>query len=256
MTIHDLIPIRFEGEVTQVKRAYFHTVVYRAVRRAYKVLTVSQFSKQEIIDWTGVPENHIVVVGNGVGYPFQPTGSTCRLGYDYLLYVGNRRPHKNLQRLFTAFKISGLKDEVRLVVTGLPDASTVAQIKAAGIENAVSFTGVLTDDALACYYRGALALVIPSLYEGFGLPALEAMACAVPVVASRATSLPEVVGDAAILVDPYDEASIADGIRRVVLDSDLRHELREKGLRRAAQFSWDATAQRVWQVLREASELT
>ncbi|WP_238529980.1 glycosyltransferase family 4 protein [Thermus parvatiensis] len=123
-----------------------------------------------------------------------------------------------------------------------------------GLEKHVVFAGTIPDELLPAYYRGALALILPSLYEGFGLPALEAMACGTPVVTSSVTSLPEVVGDAAVLVDPYDVESIAWGVRRVVEDSSLRKELRRKGLKRAKQFSWDKTAELTWKVLQEAAQ--
>ena len=118
------------------------------------------------------------------------------------------------------------------------------------------YVGHLTEPELAAYYRGAVALVCPSLYEGFGLSPLEAMACGTPVVTSSRTALPEVVGEAAVLVDPYDVEAIAWGVHRVVDDAGLRQALSHKGLAQAQQFTWEQTAARVWQVLQEAAAET
>ena len=134
----------------------------------------------------------------------------------------------------------------------MPDAALSQQITALQLQDRVVYAGHLTEPELAAYYRGAVALVCPSLYEGFGLPPLEAMACGTPVVTSNRTALPEVVGEAAVLVDPYEVEAIAWGIRRVVDDQELRQALVHKGLARAQQFTWEQTAARVWQVLQEA----
>ncbi len=251
-TIHDLIHLRFPEETSAHKQAYYRLVVRPAAGRAYRVLTVSEFSKREILEWAGLPKEKVLVVGNGVGSEFSSEGKRNVSGYPYLFYVGNLKPHKNLQRLLKAFARSGLSGEVRLLCTGSPDEPSLRLIRDMGLEDCVIFKGVIPDEELPAYYRGALALVFPSLYEGFGLPALEAMACGTPVVTSGITALPEVVGDAAVVVDPYDAESIAWGIRRVVEDNALREELRRKGIERAKQFSWDRTAELTWKVLQEA----
>lgn len=253
-TIHDLIHLRFPEETNALKRAYYRFVVRPAAVRAYRVLTVSEFSRREILEWARLPEEKVVVVGNGVGPEFSPQGKRHEPGYPYVFYVGNTKPHKNFHRLLEAFARSELLGEVRLVCTGTPSQRVLGLIQELGLEQHVVFAGTIPDEELPAYYRGALALVFPSLYEGFGLPALEAMACGTPVVTSSVTSLPEVVGDAAVLVDPYDVESIAWGVRRVVEDSSLRKELRRKGLKRAKQFSWDKTAELTWQVLQEAAQ--
>src|SRR5262249_6006573 len=148
-----------------------------AMRRASRVLTVSRYVKQELLAWAGVPDEHIVVVGNGVGAPFGPVGPRHTPGYPYLFYASNRKPHKNLPRLLQGYARAGLRGDVRLVLTGPPDAETHRQIAALGVADCVEYAGQLADAELAAYYRGAVALVCPSLYEGFGLPPLEAMAC-------------------------------------------------------------------------------
>jgi glycosyltransferase involved in cell wall biosynthesis len=174
-------------------------------------------------------------------------------GYPYLLYVGNRKPHKNLTRLLQGFGHSGPRRDLYLVLTGMPDAALNQLITALRLQDRVVYAGHLSEPELAAYYRGAVALVCPSLYEGFGLPPLEAMACGTPVVTSNCTALPEVVEEAAVLVDPYDVEAIAWGIQRVVDDQGLRQDLAHKGLIRAQQFTWEHTAARVWQVLQEAA---
>jgi len=169
------------------------------------------------------------------------------------LYVGNRKPHKNLARLLQGFAHSGLRRDLCLVLTGMPEAALSQQVMALQLQDRVVYAGHLTEPELAAYYRGAVAVVCPSLYEGFGLPPLEAMACGTPVVTSNRTALPEVVGEAAMLVDPYDVEALAWGIRRVVDDQGLRQALAHQGLVRAQQFTWEQTAARVWQVLQEAA---
>jgi len=123
------------------------------------------------------------------------------------------------------------------------------------LEDRIVFVGLIDDDKLPEFYRGAVVFIFPSLYEGFGLPPLEAMACGTPVLTSNVTSLPEVVGDAALMVDPYDVDAIAEGIKRLIGDDNLRKELSQKGLARAKLFSWDRTAEVTWSVLKEAANL-
>lgn len=253
-TIHDLIHLCLPGEISLAKQLYYRHVVRPAAHQAYRVLTVSTYAQQAILDWTGLPNERVVVVGNGVGSVFCPSGVQYAPGYPYIFYAGNRKPHKNLTRLLQGFARSGLSRDVRLILTGTPEATVSQQIRALKLQDRVVYAGQLTDSELAAHYRGAMALVYPSLYEGFGLPPLEAMACGTPIMTSNRTALPEVVGDAALLIDPYDVEAIAWGIQCVVQDSTLRQALRHKGLERAQQFTWDQTAARVWQVLQAAAQ--
>jgi len=210
---------------------------------------VSEYSKREISAWAQVSEEKIVNVGNGVGHPFTLEGPRHDPGYLYLLYVGSHKPHKNLSRLLKAYGISGVSREVKLVMTGKASSSLRSQIREARLEGRVEFIESANNGELACLYRGALAFVFPSLYEGFGLPPLEAMACGIPVLTSNVCSLPEVVGDAGVLADPLDVEAIADGMCRLVGDDDLRADLRRKGLLRAKEFSWASVANRTQRVL-------
>ncbi|MBZ5583822.1 MAG: glycosyltransferase family 4 protein [Acidobacteriia bacterium] len=251
-TIHDLLQIRAPEVATAAKRAYYAAIVGPACRRAFRVLTVSEHSRTQILEWTGLREDRVVNVGNGVGEPFVPDGERYDPGYRYILYAGNFRPHKNLARLFAAFRDLPEPD-LRLLLTGDPDTAILRSVEQFGVPGRTKFAGRISDAALARLYRGAELVVLPSLSEGFGLPALEAMACGAPVVASRAGALPEVVGPAGILVDPLETGEIRRGMERVLADAELRTAMKRAGIERARLFAWDDVAARVRAVLEEAS---
>lgn len=251
-TIHDLIHLRMPTGNARLYRAYYDSIVRPGALRSKFILTGSHYSKEEILEFTGLPEDRVVVVGNGVGEGFSPDGPKYDPGYPYLFYIGNRKPHKNIARLIAAFAASGLQTSFRLLLSGDPDPDVVRLIKEHGVHRGVTFAGQIPEGDLAGYYRGASALVFPSLYEGFGLPPLESMACGTPVVTSNVTSLPEVVGSAAILIDPRNVESIAFGLRQSVENTLLRSQLRQLGLARAKQFGWDLVTNRVSLALRRA----
>jgi glycosyltransferase involved in cell wall biosynthesis len=253
-TIHDLMQIQFPDVATRAKRLYYKLVVMPAARRAHRVLTVSEYSRRRILDWSGLPDERVINVGNGVDLPFRPDGARYEPGFPYLLYVGNFRPHKNIHRLLLAFRDLDYP-ELRLVLIGTPSSEIVVHLQQLGVEGRTQILSALSDDQLASVYRGALVLVLPSLIEGFGLPALEAMACGTPVVVSRSTALPEVVGDAGLFIDPLDVEDIKRGIEHVLCGSELRTTMSALGLRRAKQFSWDGVAGRVLAVLDEAARV-
>jgi len=228
--IHDLIHLRFAGESSALRRAYYGLVVGPAARRAARVLTVSEYSRREILEWTGLSSERVEVVGNGVSSAFRPDGPRHQPGYPYFLHVGRRALHKNVDRLVAAHAASRCGRDVRLL-----------------------FTEQLDDAQLAAHYRGAVALVFPSLYEGFGLPVVEAMACGTPVLTSNLTALPETVGEGnALFVDPLSVEAITAGLDRLADDAALRADLRQRGLTRAAAFSWDRVAEKVGNALRAA----
>jgi glycosyltransferase involved in cell wall biosynthesis len=251
-SLHDLNHLRVPDNSNAAKRAYYRVIIKPACHRAAFVLTVSEYSKQEICAWARIGEERIVNVGNGVGPPFVASGKRYEPGYPYLLYVGSHKAHKNLPRLFKAYATSGVRNRVRLILTGEPDAETSRDLGNLGLMDHVTFIGFPNNEELSAYYRGGLAVVFPSLYEGFGLPALESMACGTPVLTSNVCSLPEIVGDAGILVDPRDLESIADGIRRLVEDTTLVADLRERGQQRAQQFTWEKTAAKTFGILQLA----
>lgn len=250
--LHDLNHLRVPENSSAAKRAYYQFIIKPACHRAAFVLTVSEYSKQQICEWAGVSDDKIVNVGNGVGFPFEPGGEKYQPGFPYLIYVGSHKAHKNLPRLLKAYAISGLRSEVRLILTGNAEPSLLKLIHELRVEREAIFAGDCGDEQLAALFRGAIALVFPSLYEGFGLPPVEAMACGVPILTSNLCSLPEVVGDAGMLIDPYNVEAIANGMRRLVDDSELRQTFRQKGLLRASQYTWRRTGAKTTAVLQAA----
>jgi len=249
LTVHDLNYVYFPDNSDAMRRAYFRYLVRPACRRAHKVLTVSQFSRSHIMQWADVGADRVLNVGCGVSGAFQPSGERHQPGYPYVLMVGQDRPHKNVQRSIRAFAQSGLNREMKLLIAGDLRPQTWALADSLGLNGSVVALGSVSEERLPPLYRGAAALCMPSLFEGFGLPVVEAMACGVPVLASTATSLPEVAGDAAVLLDPLDVDRIAEGLQRVVSDSALRAQLRLRGIERAAQFSWQRTVNSIRKVL-------
>lgn len=250
ITIHDLAHVQLPALATYERRLYYKLLVRPASLRAYRVITVSEYSRLEILKWTGLPESCVVNVSNGVDPVFRPEGPQYRPDFRYILYVGALRPHKNIPRLLSAFK--KIDSGIKLVLTGKRTPAVGALLQDLGLESRVYFTGAVDDQTLASLYRGAVCLVLPSLIEGFGLPAAEAIACGTPAVVSRSAALPEVVGNAALLVDPLDEEDIRGGMERLIGDSYLRERLRKAGLERAKLFCWDEVAGKVHQVIQEA----
>ncbi len=268
VTIHDCIHLRFpEYLPSRAAFAYAHTMIRLAARKADRVLTVSDASKRDILHYTGVAPEKVVVVHNGLDARFATVPDAdavdrvrqrFQLDHPFVLYVGNIKPHKNLERLIAAFasmRADG-PDGLKLVVIG-DETSKHPGLRQAvhrhRLDKHVRFFGFQPAATLVTFYRLARAFVFPSLYEGFGLPPLEAMANGTPVVTSNVSSLPEVAGNAALLVDPYDVASIAEGIRRAVTDEALRADLIAKGHARAREFSWARAAADTLAVYREVA---
>ena len=260
VTIHDCIHLMFPQYLpNRFAHRYAKTFISLAARRATRVLTVSESSKADILRFVDAPPEKIDVIYNAYDERFgiEPNEEEVvrvreryQLGDEFVLYAGNVKPHKNLERLIQAFQIvrsRGLGD-LKLVLIG-DDISRYAALRRAvhrhQLHKYVRFLGYLPEETLAVMYRLASVFVFPSIYEGFGLPPLEAMASGTPVVTSNVSSLPEVTGGAAVLVDPYDPEAIADGMHRVLTDEDLRQDLRRKGLARCRQFSWGQSVRRV-----------
>lgn len=260
ITIHDLIPLD-HPEWFKPRFAAWHRILMPALaRRARRLITDSEYSKARILKRFGLPEALVHVIPLGVGGEFKPIAAghikevNQRYGLEgpYLLVVGSLEPRKNLAKLFSAWQLINRKKlSAELAVAGI----TGGNFRNTGYETVppgVRFLGYVSDDDLPALYSGAFGLVFPSIYEGFGLPALEAMACGTPVAASNATSLPEVVGDAGLLFDPFSVDEMASVLDRVLEDDALRLELRQRGLERACQFTWEVTAHKTWQVLCQA----
>jgi glycosyltransferase involved in cell wall biosynthesis len=252
--LHDLNHLQVPENSSAAKRAYYRLIIKPACHRASFVLTVSEYSKNEICQWAGVSAERVVNVGNGVGPPFSPLGRRYEPGFPYLVYVGSHKSHKNIPRLLKAFAISAVRKDVKLLLIGHPEKQLTRTLHHLGLGGDAMFIGSRTDEELSELYRGAVALAFPSLYEGFGLPPVEAMACGTPVLTSNVCALPEIVGDAAILIDPQDTESIAAGICRLVWDSELRGTLRKRGLTRSRLFTWQETGAKTHTVLRAALE--
>lgn len=245
-TIHDLIPMRY-GPWRD--RVLFGLACRIHARRAAATLTDSEFSRTCLTRDLGIPPDKIHLVPLAVGPQFRPVDrrnqhavlSRYSLDPDYLLTVTNFQPHKNLPRLLEAYRHlpSPLRGGHPLVVVG--DGAGRSDLErsrdALGLRAEVRFLGGIPDEDLPALYAGAAAFVFPSLEEGFGLPALEAMACGAPVVCGEAGALPEVVGDAALLVNPRDLAAITGGLASVLADTTLRSDLQARGLARAARFT-------------------
>jgi glycosyltransferase involved in cell wall biosynthesis len=248
VTIHDLSFEREPGLMGARDRFFFRTMVPRSVRRADRVLTVSEWTKRDLVEHYGVDEAKVVVTPNGVDPEFRPEGDR-RDGDAYLLFVGalQRRKDPIVAIEALALTSSGLG----LVLAG-PDKGAESEARHAvsrlGLNGRVEFAGHVSKEELASLYRGAEALVFPSRYEGFGLPVVEAMASGTPVVATAVGAVPEVAGNAAILVDPADPVALAGGIERALAD---RERLVEAGLEQARRYSWAETARRTLAVYRE-----
>ena len=252
ITIHDLIHIQFPAFATFGRRLYYRFLVRPTAARAVCVLTGSEYSRTQILKWSGLPEARVVNISYGVESIFHPDGPRYEPGYPYILYVGNFRAHKNLNRLFAAFAQVD-HPELQLILTGDKTPELAARLQALKLQGRVQFAGTISDEVLSRLYRGATSLMLPSLLEGFGLPALEAIACGTPVIASRTTALPEVVADAGVLIDPLDIDDMRRAIERVIGNADLRRRMRSAGLARARQFSWNCVAERVQRAICQAA---
>lgn len=247
-TIHDLMHLFY---YTKWHRLYYQRVIARLAAKADQIITVSQFSKGQLVELLGIDERLITVVYNGVDDRYRT--DTDSVAYQseapYFLYAGNRRKNKNLPAMLTAFARAAIPREFLFFLTGDSDGDTAALAGQLGIGNRVRFLGHVAEEELPALYRGAHATLFVSLMEGFGLPVIESMAAGTPVLTSTAGPLPEVAGGAALCVNPHDVDAIADGMERLVADSDGYLRLKEAGIKRSAQFTWTDTAARTWEVI-------
>ncbi len=262
VTVHDVFPWSAPGTSTRMDTLIYRHWLPRVLPRVDAVITVSQVSKKDIVRYLRVPAQKVHVIHEGVGAAFSPASaedtsrvqSRIQIPPRYILFVGSIEERKNLRRLLHACARLWRAGEKRpLVVVGARRwkySAIMRTLEELGVEEHVIFTGYVPDADLPAIYSGADVFVFPSLYEGFGLPPLEAMACGTPVVCSNAASLPEVVGDAAITVDPHDVEGLAEAIHRVLADAGLREELRAKGLERAKLFTWERAARETLAVYR------
>jgi glycosyltransferase involved in cell wall biosynthesis len=264
VTIHDTAVLDHPEWFSTKYAVWYRFLLPRLAKLATRILTVSEFSRRRLTEIMDLDPEKIAVVPAGVDSRFKPVQpeiiETVRKRLDlppaYVLAVGSLEPRKNITGLFKAWSLllsqQRVSGDIHLALAG-GEASIFRDVGFSSLPDKVVLTGYVRDEDLPALYSGALAFVYPSLYEGFGLPPLEAMACGVPVVASGSTSIPEVTGDAALLVDPLDIESIADGLELVLDDDVLRESLRTVGFERARLFSWNEPARLVWELLVEAA---
>ncbi|MGI8854805.1 MAG: glycosyltransferase family 4 protein [Thermomicrobiales bacterium] len=264
VTVHDLGYRHFPDAHPALSRRYLDLSTRWSVRAARRVIAVSAATRDDLVAMLGAPATKIAVVHHGVRtvacLPESDRRATLEhlgITQPYVLFVGTVQPRKNLQRLIRAF--------AQIVAAGLPHRLVIAgrmgwltepiraEVAALSLTDRIHFAGYVPDDDLPALYRGADAFAFPSLYEGFGMPVLEALSYGVPVVASNSTSLPEIVGDAGVLVDPLDEAAIGAALVRVLTDATLRARLAVAGPERAAHFTWQQCARETLAVVEGAA---
>jgi glycosyltransferase involved in cell wall biosynthesis len=274
VTVHDMSSLLFEGLPARQRRFRIYQF-RRGLERAARVIAVSNATRRDIDDLFGIPADKVRQIYNAPDPKFLEDGPDShspehqlileryQIRYPFLLYVGTIRPQKNIPRLVEAFAVlrgelenHPVYGDLRLIIIG-DEISRHPAVRLTAIrtrmEQAVRFLGFVPFDTLRAFYASAAAFVFPSLYEGFGLPPLEAMASGTPVVCSNLSSLPEVVGDAAVLVNPENVFEIARGIREVLTNENLRADLVRKGREQARRFSWETTARQVLEVYGEVA---
>jgi glycosyltransferase involved in cell wall biosynthesis len=266
VTIHDLIHLNFNLRTTTrffsfylFKFLILRILISKVIKRATKILTVSDFTKNEILKHFKIDPQKIIVTYEGVNLKKELKSEKFKNlkleNKNYLLYVGNAFPHKNLERLFEVFKIISLKyQNLYLILVGEINhfyKRLERFAKKLKIENKVIFTDKINDEELKNLYQNALAYVCPSLMEGFGLPGLEAMAYNCPVVSSNAGSLPEIYDKAALYFDPKNIEDMTEKIEKIILNQNLRENLKKLGLERVKNFSWEKCARETFNVYKE-----
>lgn len=270
VTIHDLVPLFFPELVPKKHLLFFRLFMKRAAHTADLIITDSEHSKKDIIQHLNVPEEKIRVIYLGYQQQYHRIQAQqkiseilarYRICQPYLLFVGVIEPKKNLERLVEAYRLlqkdAAIPKDTQLVIAGGEgwfSERLYQKVKDCKLDQHIVFPGYIPDEHLPALYSGAELFVFPSLYEGFGLPVLEAMSYGTPVVTSNVSSLPEIAGDAGFLIDPGEPKAIAQGITTVLSDDLLRRQMREQGYRQAQKFSWVRTAQATYQVYQEAYE--
>jgi glycosyltransferase involved in cell wall biosynthesis len=267
VTIHDLMPLTHPGHYPSSDCSDYWREVPKAVKRADAIVAVSHYTKAQIVGHFKVPEDRVAVVHHGVHARFRAATAEevaavrarYRLPSRYVLFVGSEETRKNVPLLIDAARIWRARGatDIAVVLAGKPSwgsGAIVKRVAACGLQGTVHRLGHIAGRDLPALYSGAEAFVLPSIAEGFGMPLLEAMACATPVIAADTTSLPEVVGDAGLLFDPYRAADLADCVARVAGDRALKERLIERGLTRAREFTWERAAYETLAVYRDAAD--
>ncbi len=254
VTIHDLSVLDHPEWFNANFRLWYLMLLPRLARRAKTILTVSEHSRRSILKRFSLPEEKVTAIPDAVNLEqfreVDPAAARAKyeLGERYILFVGSLDPRKNLERLLQAWiRLAEFKD-LQLVIVG-SRTNVFRPISVSASRRRTRFLGYVPDEDLPGLYSGAAFFIMPSLFEGFGLTVLEAMACGTPVITSYAGALPEVVGDAAMQIDPTSVEGMAEAMRTLLLEEEVRSELRQKGLERACQFSWERSAEAIWEVL-------
>lgn len=263
LTLHDAVPLDHPEWLNVLFAKWYRFLLPVLASRVHRIVTVSHFTKERIVSRLKVPDEKISVVHNGVDSRFRPLSedvvSNARewlglSGKRYILALGSIEPRKNLQRLIRAWSeiVNDVPRDIWLVVSGAKGAARIfGDVALRSLPSRVKFTGHVPDGLLPAIYSGAMLTAYASLYEGFGLPVLEAMACGSPVLTSDRTALPEVAGGAALLVNPYDIHSISQGLYRLIADETLRSELGRKGEERSKEFTWKRAALQMFRIFEE-----
>lgn len=250
VTVHDLIPLRF-GKPFSRLTTYFRYYIPQVLHQAEHIICNSESTKQEVMSYFGI--NSQKITSTLLAYDRDHFRNLNLPEENYFLYIGRHDRHKNLHRLIEAFSTLSHHQNCKLYLAGPADDRYTPDLKVLvnelGMEQRVKFLDYIPYADLPALINQAIALVFPSLWEGFGLPALEAMACGTPVISSNLSALPEVTGDAALLIDPYDLEAIADAMQAVADSSQLRTKMRAAGLERAKLFSWDRTGKATAEIL-------
>jgi glycosyltransferase involved in cell wall biosynthesis len=251
VTVHDLIPLRFSKRFSRLT-AYCRYYIPRVLRQAEHIICDSQATVEDVANFFKIPAKKMTAIPlacDKINFRYLDLPAQ-----NYFLYTGRHDPYKNLERLIAAFASLPDRANCELWLAGPANAYTpplTARVAELGLQSSVKFLGYVSYDRLPVLMNQAIALVFPTLWEGFGLPVLEAMACGTPVIASNLSSLPEVAGDAALLVNPYSVGEIAEAMQAVATNSQLRSNLKTASLARADRFSWDQTGKATANILQQ-----
>ena len=266
LTLYDLIPRRFPHTVSPRARLLFRLTTWLALQRATHVITTSAATRRDLLAAYRLPPQRVAAIPLAPDPHFYPQAPAAvarirrhyQLPDRYVLYVGINKPHKNLARLLDAWQrlVGNAADPPALLIAGAWDPrypEPIARAAELQLGGSIRFLGPVAEQDLPALYSGATVFVFPSLYEGFGLPVIEAMACGTAVACTNASSLPEVAGDAALYFDPTRPPAIAEAIGRLLAEEELRHDLAQRGLEQAAQFTWSKTAAATLEIYRQVA---